>query len=57
MKVVRPEALEQVAQRNCGCPIPGNIQGHVGWSFGQLIPVEVLLVTTGSFYDSVGVLD
>jgi len=25
------EALEQIAQRSNGGPIPGNIQGHVGW--------------------------
>jgi len=24
-------ALKQVAQRSCGCPIPGGIQGQVGW--------------------------
>jgi len=26
------EALEQAAQRSCGCPLPGRVQGHVGWS-------------------------
>jgi len=25
------EALEQVAQRGGECPIPGDIQGQVGW--------------------------
>ena len=25
------EALEQVSQRSCGCPLPG----QVGWGFGQ----------------------
>jgi len=25
------ETLEQVAQRGSGGPIPGNIQGQVGW--------------------------
>ena len=29
------EALEQVAQRGCGCPIPGRVQGQVGWVFEQ----------------------
>lgn len=29
------EALEQVAQRSYGCPIPGNGQGQVGCSFQQ----------------------
>ena len=23
------------AQRSCGCPIPGGVQGHVGWGPGQ----------------------
>jgi len=27
------EALAQVAQRSCGCPLPGSVQGQVGWSF------------------------
>jgi len=26
------EALAQVAQRSCGCPLPGSIQGQAGWS-------------------------
>ena len=29
------EALAQVAQRNCGCPLPGSAQGQVGWAFEQ----------------------
>ena len=29
------EALEQVALRNCGCPISGSVQGQVGWGPGQ----------------------
>ena len=29
------EVLEQAAQRGCGCPIPGGVQGHVGWGSGQ----------------------
>jgi len=28
-------ALEQVAQRGCGCPLPGGIQGQVGCGSGQ----------------------
>jgi len=32
-------ALEQVAQRDCGCPIPGGIQGQAGCGFGQPGPV------------------
>jgi len=26
------EALAQVAQRSCGCPLPGSVQGRVGWN-------------------------
>jgi len=29
------ETLAQVAQRGSGCPIPGNIQGQVGWGSEQ----------------------
>ena len=29
------EALAQVAQRSCGCPIPGGVQGQAGWGLGQ----------------------
>ena len=29
------EALAQVAQRSCGCPLPGSVQGRVGWSSEQ----------------------
>ena len=27
--------LEQAAQRSCGCPVPGGVQGQVGWGPGQ----------------------
>jgi len=27
--------LEQPAQRGCGYPIPGGVQGQVGWGPGQ----------------------
>ena len=30
------EALAQVAQGGWGCPLPGSIQGQVGWGFDQL---------------------
>jgi len=30
------EALAQTAQRSCGCPIPGGVQGQVGWAPGTL---------------------
>ncbi|KAJ7399448.1 hypothetical protein BTVI_114631 [Pitangus sulphuratus] len=29
------ETLAQVAQRNCGYPIPGSVQGQTGWGFEQ----------------------
>jgi len=29
------ETLEQIAQRSSGGPIPGNIQGQVGWRSEQ----------------------
>ena len=29
------ETLEQVAQRHCGCPLPGGVQGHARWGFEQ----------------------
>jgi len=34
------ETLEQVAQRSCGCPLPGSVQGQVGWSSEQSGLVE-----------------
>jgi len=36
------EAREQVAQRSCGCPLPGSVQGQVGWGFEQPGLVEGL---------------
>ncbi|GAB0182869.1 cAMP-dependent protein kinase inhibitor alpha [Grus japonensis] len=36
----RGETLEQVAQRSCGCPLPGSVQDQVGWGFGQRGLVE-----------------
>jgi len=27
--------LEEAAQRGCGCLVPGNVQGQVGWGTGQ----------------------
>jgi len=29
------ETLEQVSQRSCRCPLPGSVQGQVGWSSEQ----------------------
>jgi len=31
----RVVTLEQIAQRSCGCPIPGGIQGQAGCGSGQ----------------------
>jgi len=28
-------ALAQADQRSCGCPLPGSVQGWVGWGFEQ----------------------
>jgi len=36
------ETLEQVAQRSCGCPVPGNVQGQVGRGFEQPDLMEVV---------------
>ena len=36
---VRVVALEQVAQRGCGCPLPGGIQDKAGWVFEQSVLV------------------
>jgi len=27
--------LEQAAERGCGCPFPGGVEGQVGWGPGQ----------------------
>jgi len=32
---VGDEALAQVTQRSCGCPLPGSVQGQVGWGSEQ----------------------
>ena len=37
--------LEQAAQRDRGCPVPGDVQGQVGWGPGQ--PGLVLNVEVG----------
>ena len=29
------EVLEQAAQRGCGCPVSGGVQGRIGWGSGQ----------------------
>jgi len=29
------EVLAQAVQKGCGCPIPGGVQGQVGWGPGQ----------------------
>ena len=37
--------LEQAAQSGRGCPVPGGVQGQVGWGPGQ--PGPVLNVEVG----------
>ena len=37
--------LEQAAQRGCGCPVPGGVQGQVGWGPEQ--PGQILNVDAG----------
>jgi len=34
------EALAHIAQRSCGCPLPGSVQGQSGWGFEQPALVE-----------------
>jgi len=34
------ETPAKVAQRSCGCPLPGSVQGQVGWSSEQPGVVE-----------------
>ena len=29
------KALDEVAQRSCGCPLPGSVQGQANWVFEQ----------------------
>ena len=44
------ETLEQVAQRGCGCPLPGSIQGQAGWDCEQPgLEGEVSLPTAGGW--------
>ena len=33
--IVSGGTLEQFAQRGCGCPLPGDVQGQAGWGFEQ----------------------
>lgn len=47
------EALAQAAQRGCGCPILGGVQGQVGWGCGQ--PELVLDLVLGNSSCSKGV--
>ena len=45
--------LEQAAQRDCGCPVPGGVQGQVGWGPGQ--PGIVLDIEVGGLACSRGI--
>jgi len=31
------EALARAAQKSCECPVPGGVQGQVGWGPGSLV--------------------
>ena len=48
------EVLEQAAQRGCGCPVPGGVQGQVGWDPGQ--PGLVLDLVVGKPLGNRGVV-
>jgi len=39
----------QAAQRGCGCPIPGGVQGRVGWALGSLSCWEAALLMAGGW--------
>jgi len=39
-------AVVQAVEGGCGCPVPGGVQGQVGWGPGQ--PDLVLDVEVGS---------
>ena len=44
------ETLAQVAQRSCGCPLPGSVQGQVGWSSEQPGLVEGVPARVGGWH-------
>ena len=48
------EALEQAAQRSCGCPIPGGVQGHAGRGPGWPDWVPDLVVCNSAHGRGVG---
>lgn len=41
------KTLAQVGQRGCGCPVPRNVQGHLGWGLEQPGRVKVSLYKAG----------
>ena len=41
--------LEQVVQRGCGWPVPGGVQGQVGWGPGQSDLMPDLVVDNSVF--------
>jgi len=41
--------LEQVAQIDCGCSIPGGLQGQAGWGPGQPGLVAANQLTAGGW--------
>jgi len=49
------ETLAQGAQGSCGCPLPGRVQGQVGWSSEQPglvegVPAVLGLARTGFIF-------
>lgn len=45
-------ALTQIAQRNCGSPMPGSIQGQFGWTWSKQVYWKVSLpVAVGLEWD------
>ena len=45
------EALDQVAHRSYGCPIPGSVEGQVGWGFEKSGLVEGVLAHGGGMLE------
>ena len=47
------EALAQAAQRSCGCPIHGCVQGQIGWGPDQPDLVMAILLMAGGWSEVV----
>uniref|UniRef100_A0A8C0TXL0 Ubiquitin carboxyl-terminal hydrolase n=1 Tax=Cyanistes caeruleus TaxID=156563 RepID=A0A8C0TXL0_CYACU len=44
------KTMEQAAQRSCGCPIPGRVQGQVGWGLEDPAPPKRILFPPEKIY-------